>query len=185
MDPSTADITGLLAAHEGGDQEALAELFRRVYRELHALAGRQRRRLKAGGTLDSVALVSECYLKLARSDKAPATDRGHFFAVAACAMRHLIVDYARARKRAKRSGVKVELDPEQAAEERETETVLAVQQALGRLAEIDPRLVAVVECRFFAGYSVEETAEALGLSERTVRRSWQAVRAHLGPVLGG
>lgn len=174
------DVTGLLEAHAAGDREALGELFRLVYRELRVLAGRQRRRLNAGATLDSVALVGECYLKLARAEGTPPENRNHFFAVAAQAMRHLLVDYARSRSRGKRRGVRVDLDPDLMAADGEIETVLAVNQTLDGLAEIDPRFVSVVECRYFAGYTVEETATVLGMSERTVRRCWQAARSWIG-----
>lgn len=180
MSAPTPPITLLLQAHAAGDPEALGSLFRLVYRELRELARRQRRRLDAGHTLDSVALVGECYLKLAGGAGSNPNDRNHFFAVAAKAMRHLLVDHARARSRAKRKGVKVELNDSDQAMDRQVETVLAVQQGLDRLAEVDERLVAVVECRFFAGYSVSETASALQLSERTVQRCWQAARSFLG-----
>lgn len=181
--PETRDITGLLAEHAAGSPEALGELFRRVYSELLALARSQRRRLGGGETLDTVGLVHDCYLKLVGGAGVPARDRGHFFALAARAMRHLLVDYARSRARDKRRGVIATVDPDALGLEEQTETVLAVHQALDRLAEIDPRLVAVTECRYFAGLSVPETAEALGVSVSTVERTWRAVRGYLGEQL--
>lgn len=183
MSESPSDVTALLKSHAEGNREALGELFQLVYRELRSMARKQRRLLNAGDTLDSVALVNECYMKLLRSDGLPPRDRGHFFAVAASAMRHLLVDYARSRRRAKRHGVHVELEPDELAMVQQTDTVLAVHQALDRLAVVDPRLVAVTECRYFAGLSVPETAEALGVSVSTVERSWRAVRGFLGREL--
>ncbi|MCB1009034.1 MAG: sigma-70 family RNA polymerase sigma factor [Acidobacteria bacterium] len=180
-----AEITELLAGHAAGDSEALGEVFRRVYDELLRLARSQRRRLGAGETMDTVALVHDCYLKLVGGAGVPAKDRGHFFAIAARAMRHLLVDHARSRRRAKRRADLETLDDDVRGLTVEIETILAVHEGLGRLAAIDPRLVQVAECRFFAGLSVPETAEALGLSVSTVERTWRAVRTYLGEQLAG
>lgn len=177
------EVTTLLAAYASGDESALGELFRSVYGELLRLARSQRRRLGGGATLDTVGLVHDCYLKLAGADGIPARDRGHFFALAARAMRHLLVDYARSKARSKRRGEHASLDPEALGTNDDTETVLAVHEALERLAAVDPRLVQVTECRYFAGLSVPETAEALGISVSTVERAWRAVRTYLGAQL--
>jgi len=177
------EVTTLLAAHAAGSPDALGEIFRRVYDELLRLARSQRRRLGGSGTLDSIALVHDCYLKLVGGAGIAARDRGHFFAIAARAMRHLLVDHARARRRAKRSADLETLDDDLRGLEVQTETILAVHEGLERLAAIDPRLVQVTECRFFAGLSVPETAEALGVSVSTVERIWRAVRAYLGEQL--
>ncbi|MGE0640442.1 MAG: ECF-type sigma factor [Thermoanaerobaculia bacterium] len=180
---NTEEVTSLLAAHAQGDREALGELFRRIYEQLLRLARSQRHRIAAPESLDSVALVHDCYLKLAGGAGLAARDRGHFFAIAARAMRHLLVDHARARGRRKRQGERATLPDELPAPEVEAETVLAVHQALEKLSELDPRLVEIAECRFFAGFSVPETAEALGVSVSTVERSWRAVRRYLGEQL--
>lgn len=179
----THEVTELLAAHAAGDEAALGELFERVYGELLAVARNQRRRLGAGATLDTVGLVHDCYLKLAGADGLPARDRAHFFALAARAMRHLLVDYARSRRRIKRRGELASVDPDELGLDQQIETVLAVHQALDKLAALDPRFVTLTECRYFAGLSVPETAEAMGVSISTVERTWRAVRAHLGAEL--
>lgn len=179
-----AEVTRLLEDHRQGREDALDELFQLVYRELLQLARAQRRRLSAGETMDSVALVHDCYLRLAHGSGLAARDRGHFFASVAQAMRHILVDYARSRHRAKRKGEQASVDPDALGVDQQIETILAVHQALDRVAAIDPRLVRVAECRYFAGLSTSETAEALGVSTATVERAWKAVRAYLGQLLG-
>lgn len=190
MLPSAQPITSLLRAHRAGDEGAFDQLVAAVYDELRRLARSQRRGIARSDTLDTTALVHEAYLKLSRSDALDARDREHFFAVAARAMRQIFVDYARGRRRAKRGGEAphVSLD----AHDREAkalgatlpiDAVIAVDQLLERLAVDQPRQVRVVECRWFAGYSEEETAEALGISLRTARRDWSQAKERLREAL--
>lgn len=180
---SAEPVTELLAASRAGDRGAFERVFAAVYAELRALARRQRARSRPGGTLSTTVLVHEAFLKLAQGSAVPVADREHFFALAARAMRHLLVDYARSKARSKRRGEHASLDPEALGTNDDTETVLAVHEALERLAAVDPRLVQVTECRYFAGLSVPETAEALGISVSTVERAWRAVRTYLGAQL--
>lgn len=152
-----------------------------MYDELRRLARRQLRSVPPGGTLSATALVHEVYLKLARSQCPLPRDRGHLLAVAARAMRQILVDAARRRTAGKRGGdtPAATLDDElQGADPRLAE-VLAVDQVLDALSEVDPRLGRLVELRFFAGLSVDETAAALGVSDRTVKRDWRKARAFL------
>lgn len=177
-------ITQLLRARAGGDPDALPEIFEVVYAELRRIA-RSRRR-KSPTPLDTTELVHEAYLKLAAGpDGTLARDRSHFLAVSALAMRHIVVDLARAESRDKRGGnlVRTELDEERLAAVGHAERVLAVDQALGLLAQKEPRLAAVVECRYFGGLSEAETALALDVSERTVQRDWRTAKAKLKKVL--
>jgi RNA polymerase sigma factor (TIGR02999 family) len=173
---SGTNITALLTAYESGDEEAFRQAFSLVYGELRRLASSQKRRM--GGTLDTTGLVHEAYIKLAGGQGGKGRDRSHFMAIAATAMRHLLVDYARSRQRAKRGADlrRVELHEDMAAADREAESLLALDQALTRLAEQEPRWAQVVECRHFAGLSEEETAAAVGVSLRTAQRSWQQAR---------
>jgi RNA polymerase sigma factor (TIGR02999 family) len=161
-------------------------IFALVYRELRVLAHRQLGRGRTSETLSTTALVHEVYLKLAHNRGAAPNDRGHFFAVAARAMRQIVVDYARRRGAEKRGGgVRPEvLDDERMGFAAQVEEVLAVDTALTRLEALDARLGRLVELRFFAGLSVEETAEALSTSERTVKRDWRKARAFLARELG-
>jgi RNA polymerase sigma factor (TIGR02999 family) len=174
-------ITDLLAAHRAGQPDAFDRLVPLVYQDLLRLARRQRRRLPAGETLNTTALVHEAYAKLAGADKVGFGDRGHFLAASAVAMRHLLVDYARHRTRRKRGGGArpVPLDDHDERVGRDARQVLDVDLALDRLAAHDARLARVVECRYFAGLSEAETAEALGSSLRTVQRDWLKAKAWL------
>lgn len=169
-------------ARDGGSFDELVPL---VYDELRLLARSQLKRLRPGETLNTTALVHEAYLKLA--DSVPRwQSRRHFFATAAKVMRHLLVDAARRNAAAKRAGgaQRVPLRDDDAVLAQEAETVLAIDQALSELAEHLPRLARVVECRFFAGLTEAETAEALGVSDRTVRRDWLRARAFMHDLLG-
>lgn len=162
------------------DQATFDELVPAVYDELRSLARSQLRRLRPGKTLDTTALVHEAYLKL--SDAEPRwRSRRHFFATAAKVMRHLLVDAARAGAAAKRGGEAdhVPLREDDAVLHREAETILAIDRALRELAEHLPRLARVVECRFFGGLTEAETAEVLGVTDRTIRRDWIKARAWL------
>ncbi len=180
--PSPHEITRLLRDWRGGNDQAQEELWPVIYRELKSLARsvlRQRSRPQLGAT----TLVHEAYLRLVgSSSEIDWNDRGHFFAIAARAMRFVLVDEARRRLARKREGEApaVEL-PDDAAEptSHRPEDVLAVYEALGRLAEINPRYEKLVEARYFAGLSLDEAAEALEVSRPTVVRDWRAVRTWL------
>lgn len=180
---SEPEITRLLAAWKDGDADAGEQLLPLVYGELRRIARGQRRRLTSGDTLSTTALVHEVYLKLADAGALRIQDRGHFFAIAATAMRQLLVDAARRRGAAKRGGPAhhTDLPTAVAADEPggQMVDVLALDTAMSRLADLEPRLVRLVELRFFAGLSVEETADAMELSARTVKRDWQKARLFL------
>jgi RNA polymerase sigma factor (TIGR02999 family) len=184
-DPSAAreaavpgDVTQLLAAARGGQRDALDRLLPLLYDELRDLAGRQMRRERPDHTLHSTALVHEVYVKLAAGGAPEASDRAHFLAIAARAMRQVLVDHARRRMAAKRGGswaVTTLSDGHQAVEFR-PEEMLALDRALEGL---ESRQRQVVEYRYFAGMEEAEIAEVLDISERTVRRDWVKARAWL------
>jgi RNA polymerase sigma factor (TIGR02999 family) len=176
------EVTRLLHAAAEGDAEADARLFAVVYHELHGLATALLRRERAG-TLDPTDLVNEAYLRLDNRHQIGWADRHHFFGVAARAMRRVLVDRARARSRDKRAGQPVTL-PDGLAGDSPAETVVAVHEALERLAAIDPRRARVVELRWFGGLEVEEVAGILGVGSATVKRDWAAARAWLAADLG-
>jgi RNA polymerase sigma factor (TIGR02999 family) len=182
----SADITELLLAHGGGQSEALEQLVPLVYDDLRRVARGQLRRLRLGDTLNTTGLVHEAYVRLIDQSRASYRDRAHFYAVCALAMRQIIVDYARRRRRRKRGGdqVVVALDDAIDPAVREADRLIEIDTALQKLAQHDPRLARVVECRFFAGLSEEETAEALGVSLRTAQREWFKARAWLRAELG-
>ena len=174
------EITRLLKAHHEGDREAFDSLVPLVYQRMQRIA-----RWQLGGgrgrTLDTAALVHETYLHLVDATGVDWQDRSHFFAVCARAMRHILVDYARKRTALKRGGgtPHVTLEPERLAVEEQAELILAVDAALERLVAFNPRLAQVVECRYFAGMTEEETAQAMESSVRTVQRDWTRARAWL------
>jgi RNA polymerase sigma factor (TIGR02999 family) len=179
-------ITDLLLQMRNGRPEAMDRLFDAVYGELRRIAGRQLQGERPGHTLGTTGLVHETYLKLADQSRVQWQDRSHFFKVAAVAMRRILVDYAR-RHRAKRRGgeaQRITLDENATAGER-SETLLALDEALGRLAQMNPRLSQVVECRYFGGLTEQETAEALGVPLRTVQRDWAKARGWLYLELNG
>lgn len=180
MSPA-ADVTTLLLAHGRGEAGAFDALVPLVYADLRRLARAQRRRLPAGDTLETTGLVHEAYVRLVDGARVSWNDRGHFLAVAARVMRHILVDYARAHRRLKRGGHQQPetLDEDMLAVARDADRLLDIDRALERLIQIDPRLVRLVECRFFAGLSEQETADALGLSVRTIQRDWLRARAAL------
>ena len=181
-----ADITTQLRAWQAGDPSARERLFPLVYDELRLIAHRQLQRERPGHTLDTTALVHEAYLRLAGSTSQDFSDRAHFFAMAATAMRRILVDYARRYRTEKRGAAprRVSLTDTMLVAEERADTLLAVDEALVELARIDPRLSRVVECRFFAGLTEEETAEALGVTSRTVRRDWTKAKGWLLRTLG-
>lgn len=176
-----AELTRLLIAWREGDGQAPGELFTVLYQELRALAHAQLRRRRRQQSLATTGLVHEAYLKLANQSHLDLRDRGHFMALAARAMRQIVVDHARRRAAVKRGGDAVAdvFDERKVAADVPTVDILALDEALSRLEGLEPRLTRIVEMRFFAGFSVEETAGALGLSERTVKRAWQKARAFL------
>ena len=177
------EITRLLSALRDGEQDAMDRLMPLVYDRLRALAHRQLKRLRPGQTLDTTALVNEAYLKLADRAEAGWSDRAHFLAAAALAMRHILVDHARRQAAQKRPGKENQVLLEEArfgAEERMAAIeILALDRALDSLAKISERLSRVVEMRFFGGLSAGEIGDALGVTERTVRRDWRKARAYL------
>jgi RNA polymerase sigma factor (TIGR02999 family) len=180
-----AEITTKLRAWSAGESSAPEQLFPLVYEELRRIARRQLRRERAGHTLDTTALVHEAYLRIAARSHAEWTDRSQFFAVAAIAMRRILVDYARRYCTAKRGAApsRVSLTDVMLVAEARADTLVALDEALEELARIDPRLSRVVECRFFAGLTEEETAGVLGVTARTVRRDWTKAKGWLHRTL--
>ena len=181
-----SEITALLHRTKSGDKQAEEELITALYGELRRLAGALLRSNRRDHTLQPTALVNEAYLKLMRGQQVSWQDRVHFFAVAARAMRQILVDHARRAMAGKRGGgvEMVTLEKGMPFERAKPVELLAVNQALDRLAEKDPRVHSVVELRFFGGLSVEEAAEVMGISTRTVRREWSLGRAWLLGELG-
>jgi len=174
-----ADVTRLLLAWREGDEQAPGELFTVLYQELRGLAHALLRRQGQKQSLPTTGLVHEAYLKLANRSHLDLRDRGHFLALAARAMRQVVVDHARRRAAGKRGVAIAMLEEEKAGAAVPTVDILALDEALSRLEGLEPRLSRIVEMRFFGGFSVEETAGALNLSERTVKRDWQKARAFL------
>ena len=175
------EVTALLSAWRGGDSDALEKLIPVVYEDLRHLAAHYMRSEGAGHTLQTTALVHEAYLRLTREQGRTWENRAHFFAVAAHVMRNLLVDHARAATREKRGGgaAHVALDQAASLTSDEPAVLLALDDALLRLAEVDPRASRIVELRYFVGLSNEEVAQAIGITEKTVRRDWSAARAWL------
>lgn len=184
MADASDDITRLLARAHEGDTEALQHLVPLVYEELRTLAHQQRRRQRGTETLNTTAIVHEAYERLVRSDQAFA-DRGHFFRIAARAMRNVVIDHARAQHRQKRGdGLRpLHLDEVRLAPPTEPERLLALDEALSRLQALDARQAEIVELRYFVGLTIAETAEVLALSDATVKRDWAFARAWLRRAL--
>lgn len=180
-DTLPGDVTRVLTRVAGGDNAAVGELMSLVHGELHGLARGYLRRESAGHTLQPTALVNEAYLKLVQQDRVDWQGRSHFFAVGAQAMRRILVDHARTKAREKRGGgrERVTLDEAVAFSPRQDEDVLALDQALTRLSERHPRQARIVELRFFGGLQLEEVAELLGVSRRTVAGDWRLAKAWL------
>ena len=178
-------VTELLVAASNGNQAAFDELFPLVYDVLRRIAHRKLVGERSGHTLATTDLVHEAYLKLVKLDRIEWQGRAQFLAVAARAMRNILVDYAIRRKSDKRGGgfTRVTLQDELAINEAWGSDVLAVHGALERLEELDERQARVVECRFFAGMSIEETAAALGVSVASIKRDWAMARAWLNREL--
>ena len=183
MPAADGDVTLLLTELRQGNQEAANRLLPLIYAELRRMAGSYMGRERTGHTLQATALVNEVYMRLAGGAASPWQNRAHFFGVAAHAMRQVLLDYARSHAAAKRGGKdahKVDLDAEQLrGVSPKIENVIAIDEALQRLEQIDPRQSRMIELRFFAGLSVEETAEVMGLSMISVKRDWRSAKAWL------
>ncbi len=180
--PTQGEITQILAGLPGtGRQAALGRLLPLVYDELRALARAHLRHERPDHTLQATALVHEAYLRLLGGQDLPWNDRAHFFRAAAEAMRRILIEHARKRGRIKRGGnqVRVRISGVHLGTEQDPDEILALDEAIRRLEEQDPRIADLVRLRFFAGLSVEETAKALEVSERTVKREWSFARAWL------
>ena len=177
----TRPITDLLLQASGGDGAAMAALFPFVYQELRRSAHRALRRENSGHTLGTTGLVHEAYLRLVDQTRVEWRNRSHFYAIAAQAMRRILVDYARQHRRTKRGGGQqpLTLDENVVSLNARAENLIALDEALTRLAALNPRLSRVVECRFFAGLTEEEIAEATGVTVRTVKRDWAKARGWL------
>jgi len=188
MASTSGNVTQLLMEWRNGDRQALDALIPIVYDELRAIARRYMNRERSGHTLQTAALINEAYLRLVDKQDIAWQNRTHFFAISARIMRNLLVDHARARQVEKRGGgaVQVSLNEAIAGSEPEmTVDMLALDEALTRLAEFDERKARIVELRFFGGLSADETAEALDLSEITIKREWLKAKAWLFRELGG
>ena len=179
--PNAGHITVRLSAWREGDSEAFDELVPLIYEDLRSIARQQLSRLRPGQMLDTTALVNESYAKLQAGNQMQFTNRDHFFAIAACAMRQIIVDHARNQMTEKRTGTQVsaDLDNLPSSVDERVEQIVFVDQLLERLEQINPELVRLVECRFFAGYTQDETAEVLQISRRTLNRRWKQANAWL------
>ncbi len=184
MDSTPKDVTGLLERWSGGDRDALDELTPLVYQELRKIARRQMMKERAEHTLESTALVHEAYLRLVGQKGSKWQNRAHFFAVASEMARRILVDHAKARNAKKRGGPKVSLDDSPEPFVQQDADVIAINDALDELAKLDPRQAKIVELRYFAGLTIEETAEVIGVSTPTVKRDWLVARAFLQRALG-
>jgi len=178
---SPQEVTQLLADWGKGDRSALDKLLPLVHSELRRIAQRQMSQERPGHTLQATALVNEAYLKLAGQQGFDWQNRAHFFAVCAQVMRHILIDHARAHARDKRGGgaVKVSLNDALVVVEDQTAHFIALDEALRVLERLDPQKGKIVELRYFGGLSVEEAAEVMNISPRTVRREWQRAKAWL------
>ncbi len=181
MTPAPSEVSQLLRAWGNGDRTALDKLMPLVYDELRRMAKRYMERQPAGHTLQTTALIHEAYLRLVDQSEAQWQNRAHFFAVAATAMRHILVDHARTRQAAKRDGAaqQVTLDEAAAVSVERAAELVALDDALQSLEAFDQRKSHVVEMRYFGGLTVEETAEALQVSPETVARDWRLARTWL------
>ena len=179
---ANGDVTRLLLDSESGNRNAFDALLARVYDELRQMAHAQLRNERADHTLHTTDLVHEAYLKLVDHQQKNWKNRAHFFGTAARAMRRILVDYARAKSTKKRSGQRVSLTfagQSERMQEASMDTLIELNDALDRLAELNERFARVVECRYFAGLTIEETAEALGVSRATISDDWRLARAWL------
>lgn len=179
--PSTHEVTQLLKAWTAGDQTALEKLTPLVYEQLHRVAQRYMAGQRTGHTLQTTALVNEVYLRLVDCSRVNWQDRAHFLAVSAQLMRRILIDFARSRGYQKRGGnvAHLSLDEAPSVSNKPDANLMALDEALQALAEVDGRKSKVVELKFFGGLSIEETAEVLGVSSETVVRDWRLARAWL------
>ena len=181
MSPDPQNVTELLIGWSKGDKEALDSLVPLVYDELRRQASRYLRHERVGHTLQTTALIHEAYLRLVDQKNVHWQNRAHFFGIAAQLMRRILVDHARTKKRAKRGGSNIRVsfnDATQMAQGQDLD-IVALDEALERLAEIDEQQSRIVELRFFSGLTVDETAEVLGISPATVKRDWSMAKAWL------
>jgi RNA polymerase sigma factor (TIGR02999 family) len=187
MDSDASEVTGLLIAWGKGEPQAAERLLPAIYDELHRQAARAMRRENVGHTLQATALVHEAYMRLVDQDRVEWRNRAHFFGIAAQLMRRILVDHARGRLADKRGGGAHHVtlsDVNAAADRGDDLDVLALHEALERLAALDAQQARVVELRYFGGMNIEETAEALDISPATVKREWAMARAWLRRELG-
>jgi RNA polymerase sigma factor (TIGR02999 family) len=187
MASSNDDVTQILLDWAKGDQTALDKLIPIIYGELRRIARRQLNRERPGHTLQSAALVNEAYLRLIDQNRTSWKNRAQFFAVSAHLMRRILVDYARSRLSTKRGGGNLP-DPQSPTSDipwQPAKEIVAIDDALADLANVDGRKARIVELRYFAGLSVEETAETLELSPRTIMREWSVARAWLYKTISG
>ena len=183
MSAPDGQVTLLLTELREGNQEAANRLMPLIYSELRSMAGSYMQRERPGHTLQAPALVNEVYMRRAGGETAPWQNRAHFFGIAAHAMRQVLLDYARSHNAGKRGGKdaqKVDIDAAQLrGVSPKIENVIAIDAALERLERIDPRQSRLIELRFFAGLSVEEAAEVMGVSPATIKREWRSAKAWL------
>ena len=182
MSAPDGQVTLLLTELREGNQEAANRLMPLIYSELRRMAGSFMQRERPGHTLQATALVNEVYMRLAGGATVPWQNRAHFFGIAAHAMREVLLDYARRHVAGKRGGKdaqKVDIDVELRGVSPKIENVIVIDEALQRLERIDPRQSRLIELRFFAGLSVEETAEVMGVSPVTIKREWRSAKAWL------
>ncbi len=180
-----SEVSVLLHAAGNGDADALEALLPLLYDELHQLAHRQRRRQGGPSTLNTTALLHEAYLKLVHANGS-FEDRAHFFRIAAKSMRQILVDYARRHRAAKRGGgqAAITYEDELFAVDKRSEELIALDEALERLAAMSPRQAEIVSMRYFAGFTIPEAADILGISAATVSRDWTAAQAWLHQEMG-
>jgi RNA polymerase sigma-70 factor (ECF subfamily) len=180
-EPAPEEITNLLLDWGNGDRAALDRVIPLVYQELRRVAHRQMRRERAGDTLQTTALINEAYLRLVDYARVRPRDRAHFFAIAAQAMRRILIERARSRHSAKRGsgGQKVSLDEAANVSNERAADLVALDEALTNLAAIDPRKAEIVELKYFGGMTIEEVAEVLGVSTPTVERDWHTAKIWL------
>jgi RNA polymerase sigma factor (TIGR02999 family) len=186
QDPPMAELTQLLEAMRAGDSGAIDEVFTLTYRELHEMAHQRLHRSNKVTSLDTTSLVHECYLRLVRLGQLQTRDRAHFLGYAARVMRSIVVDFVRQRLAKRRGGDELRVTLGTDIRDSTTvseEQIMQVDEALEELAVLDPRLVQVVEMRYFAGFTVEQIAESRGVTTRTIRRDWEKARLLLFAAL--
>jgi RNA polymerase sigma factor (TIGR02999 family) len=185
--PAPGEVTRLLASLKQGDQDAANRLLPLVYDELRQLAASYMRRERPDHTLQATALVNEAFVRMVGKDATAFDSRSHFFGVAAGVMRHILVDHARSRAANKRGGSakRLPLDEALVFSDQESDQLLALDEALDKLAKLSPRQAKIIELRFFTGLSIPETASILGVARRTVVREWTVAQAWLQRELNG